>query len=115
MAMTEAEQRVVDGSTWDAFCDALKEAGKIVQSEKAPKDPFNQAEGYRYLSRLLRGGLEGFGRPRRRRASTPTSIGESQIPAPSWRRIPHLRCTPSLNQESGASQRFAQGSARPGP
>ena len=39
---------------------ALKEAGKIVQSEQAPKDAFNQAEGYRYLARLLRGGLESF-------------------------------------------------------
>jgi hypothetical protein len=60
MPMTEAEQRVVDGSAWDAFCDALKEAGQIVRSEQAPQDPFNQAEGYRYLTRLLRGGLEGF-------------------------------------------------------
>ena len=57
MAMTEAEKRVVDGTAWEEFCDSLKAAGKIIQSEKAPKDPFNQAEGYRYLSRLLRGGL----------------------------------------------------------
>ncbi len=60
MAMTESEQRVVDGTAWEEFCDALKEAGKILQSEKAPADPFNQAEGYRYLARLLRGGLESF-------------------------------------------------------
>ncbi len=60
MSMNESEKRVVDGTVWDEFCDALKAAGKIVQSEKAPKDPFNQAEGYRYLARLLRGGLEGF-------------------------------------------------------
>ena len=60
MAMTEAEKRVVDGTAWEEFCDSLKAAGKIIQSEKAPKDPFNQAEGYRYLSRLLRGGLESF-------------------------------------------------------
>lgn len=60
MKLTDAEQRVVDGSIWDEFCDALKEAGKIVQSEGAPQDAFNQAEGYRYLTRLLRGGLESF-------------------------------------------------------
>ncbi len=54
------EKRVLDGTTWDQFCDALKEAGKIVRSDKAPQDAFNQAEGYRYLSRLLRGGLESF-------------------------------------------------------
>ena len=45
--MTETEQRVVDGSVWEEFCDAPKEAGKVIQSDKAPKDPFNQAEGYR--------------------------------------------------------------------
>lgn len=58
--MTESEQKVVDGRVWEEFCDALKEAGKIIQSEKAPQDAFNQAEGYRYLTRLLRGGLESF-------------------------------------------------------
>ncbi|MGI9283102.1 MAG: DUF1214 domain-containing protein [Endozoicomonas sp.] len=58
--MTESEQKVIDGRVWEEFCDALKEAGKIIQSEKAPKDAFNQAEGYRYLTRLLRGGLESF-------------------------------------------------------
>ena len=60
MSMTDEEKRVVAGTTWDQFCDALKEAGKIVRSDKAPQDSFNQAEGYRYLARLLRGGLEGF-------------------------------------------------------
>jgi hypothetical protein len=60
MAMSEAEQRVVDGTLWEEFCDALKDAGNILRSEQAPRDPFNQAEGYRYLARLLRGGLEGF-------------------------------------------------------
>ena len=58
--MNESEQKVIDGRAWEEFCDALKEAGKIIQSDKAPQDPFNQAEGYRYLSRLLRGGLESF-------------------------------------------------------
>lgn len=59
MTLSKAEQQVVDGSAWEAFCNALKDAGKIVQSDQAPKDPLNQAEGYRYLTRLLRGGLEG--------------------------------------------------------
>lgn len=58
--MNKSEQRIVDGAAWAEFCDALKEAGKIVRSEKAPQDPFTQAEGYRYLTRLLRGGLESF-------------------------------------------------------
>lgn len=60
MSMSDAEQRVVDGTSWDQFCDALKEAGQIIRSDKAPKDPMNQAEGYRYLARLLRGGLESY-------------------------------------------------------
>ncbi|MEM8499021.1 MAG: DUF1214 domain-containing protein [Pseudomonadota bacterium] len=55
-----AEQKVLDGSAWDEFCDSLKAAGNIIRSEKAPHDAFNQAEGYRYLTRLLRGGLESF-------------------------------------------------------
>ena len=55
-----AEQKVLDGSVWDEFCDSLKTAGHIIRSEKAPQDAFNQAEGYRYLTRLLRGGLESF-------------------------------------------------------
>ena len=54
MAITEADQKIVDGTVWDEFCDALKEAGQIIQSEQAPQDAFNQAEGYRYLTRLLR-------------------------------------------------------------
>ncbi len=60
MAQSDAEQKVIDGTAWEEFCDALKEAGKIVQSPRAPQDAFNQAEGYRYLTRLLRGGLESF-------------------------------------------------------
>lgn len=60
MTTKNAEQRVLDGSVWDDFCDSLKEAGKVIQSEKAPGDAFNKAEGYRYLARLLRAGLESF-------------------------------------------------------
>jgi hypothetical protein len=55
-----AEQRVMDGSTWSDFCDALKAAGALVDAEKAPQDAFTRAEGYRYLSRMLRAGLESF-------------------------------------------------------
>ena len=55
-----ASQRVVSGQAWDEFCDTLKAAGAALNFPGAPKDPFNQAEGYRYLSRLLRGGLMAF-------------------------------------------------------
>jgi len=60
--MTEhtAEQRVQSGQAWADFCDALKEVGQLVDSPRAPQDVFNRAEGYRYLSRMLRAGLESF-------------------------------------------------------
>lgn len=58
--MTESEERVASGKAWDEFCDSLKEAGQVVQSSAAPDDAFNKAEGYRYLSRMLRAGLESF-------------------------------------------------------
>lgn len=55
-----AEQRVVSGQSWDEFCDTLKAAGASLTFPGAPTDPFNQAEGYRYLTRLARAGLEAF-------------------------------------------------------
>ncbi|MCY3919169.1 MAG: DUF1214 domain-containing protein [Chloroflexi bacterium] len=55
-----AARRVVSGRAWDEFCDTLKAAGAALTFPGAPQDPFNQAEGYRYLSRLARGGLMAF-------------------------------------------------------
>lgn len=55
-----AAQRVVSGRSWEEFCDSLKAAGAAVVFPGAPHDPFNQAEGYRYLSRLTRASLEAF-------------------------------------------------------
>jgi hypothetical protein len=60
---TEADvsaQRIVSGDSWAEFCDTLKAAGASLQFPGTPRDPFNQAEGYRYLSRLTRAGLEAF-------------------------------------------------------
>mmetsp|Transcript_42855 Transcript_42855/g.103630 ORF Transcript_42855/g.103630 Transcript_42855/m.103630 type:complete len:434 (-) Transcript_42855:28-1329(-) len=57
---SEAERRIENGQAWDEFCDTLKAAGATVFAPGAPRDPFNQAEGYRYLSRLTRAGLENF-------------------------------------------------------
>ena len=58
--MSDAEQRVISGQTWSDFCDALKRAGEQIQRPEAPADAFNRAEGYRYLSRLARAGLEWY-------------------------------------------------------
>ncbi|MEH6516177.1 MAG: DUF1214 domain-containing protein [Halioglobus sp.] len=55
-----AEQRVLSGEAWAEFCDGLKQAGDLVFAEKAPTNAFDRAEGYRYLSRMLRAGLESF-------------------------------------------------------
>lgn len=55
-----AERRIVSGQAWEEFCDTLKAAGAAISFPGAPMDSFNQAEGYRYLSRLVRAGLESF-------------------------------------------------------
>jgi len=55
-----SEQRIVSGKSWDEFCDTLKAAGASLSFPGAPRDPFSQAEGYRYLTRLTRAGLEAF-------------------------------------------------------
>ena len=55
-----AARRVVSGESWNDFCDSLKAAGAALSFPGAPRDPFSQAEGYRYLSRLARAGLMAF-------------------------------------------------------
>lgn len=54
----EAEQRIIDGTAWREFCRALEKAGDTILRESTPSDAFNRAEGVRYLTRLLRAGLE---------------------------------------------------------
>ena len=54
------EQRIVSGELWAEYCDALKRAGQLLQRPEAPRDVFNQAEGLRYLSRMVRAGLEAL-------------------------------------------------------
>ena len=54
------ENRIISGKLWEEFCDGLKEAGKVVMREETPDDLFNRAEGFRYLTRLLRAGLEMY-------------------------------------------------------
>jgi hypothetical protein len=53
-------QRIVSGKSWEEFCDQIKLAGTILKHSGTPQDPFNQAEGVRYLTRLTRAGLEAF-------------------------------------------------------
>ena len=55
MANNGLYDKVVSGQAWAEFCDALKAAGELVQ-ERSTCD-LDRVEGYRFLSRLARGGL----------------------------------------------------------
>ncbi len=64
--MDEITQKVVDGTAWREFCDMLRDAGDAILAEGNPTDPLDRVEGFRMLTRLLRGALEGkleYGRP----------------------------------------------------
>jgi hypothetical protein len=47
-----------EGDPWEAFVEELARAGEVIDREVTPPDPITRAEGYRYLSRLIRMGLE---------------------------------------------------------
>lgn len=54
----DAEQRVRSGESWEAFCETLRHAGQQVLRPETPDTALDRAEGFRYLTRLLRIGLE---------------------------------------------------------
>ena len=54
----KAIERVTSGAAWRDFCDRLRDAGEGVL--RGPDDPLTRAEGFRYLCRLVRAGLETF-------------------------------------------------------
>ncbi|MBK7973601.1 MAG: hypothetical protein IPK07_10125 [Deltaproteobacteria bacterium] len=58
MAEDSAAERIRSGATWEQFCDTLKGAGSIITGSSSPDDPFDRAEGFRYLTRILRAALE---------------------------------------------------------
>ena len=55
-----AVERVMSGQVWTDYCRMLEMAGQVILREGSPDDPFDRAEGFRYLSRLARAGLEAF-------------------------------------------------------
>lgn len=52
------EERILSGRVWDEFCDRLKATGALIRADGNPTDLMNQALGYRFLTRVLRAGLE---------------------------------------------------------
>jgi len=60
MKTNDAVTRIMNGASWEEFCDALKRAGDVILRDGSPQDPFDRAEGFRYLSRLTRVALESY-------------------------------------------------------
>jgi hypothetical protein len=52
-----ADRRIMTGEAWEAFCDALKRAGRLVLADGVPASARDRAEGFRYLTRLLAAGI----------------------------------------------------------
>lgn len=55
--MISADEAVLTGRAWSDFCRALEAAGQVVLKQTSPATPLDRAEGFRYLSRLLRNAL----------------------------------------------------------
>lgn len=49
---------VLSGAAWRKFCADLADVGDLILDPTNPSSPVDRAEGYRYLTRLLRMGLE---------------------------------------------------------
>ncbi len=58
MHAMDAEERILSGRVWSEFCDRLKATGALVRADGNPQDVMTQALGYRFLTRILRAGLE---------------------------------------------------------
>lgn len=54
MANDPTEQQVCSGETWNRFCEQLRRSGEQILRAEAPADAQTRAEGFRYLTRLLR-------------------------------------------------------------
>lgn len=58
MTTPTGQAQLLSGETWAAFCETLRRSGEQILRPEAPNDAFTRAEGFRYLSRLLRIALE---------------------------------------------------------
>jgi len=57
MAEQNPAQEVVLSQVWRDFCGQLAEAGSLLDRPSSPRTPIDQAEGLRYLSRMVRTAL----------------------------------------------------------
>ena len=55
--MKNSKNKSINGEVWSEFCDSLKRSGLIILNEKRLSD-LDFYEGWRYLTRLTRLGLE---------------------------------------------------------
>lgn len=55
---TDSNHTLLSGQAWADFCDALKRGGQQILRPEAPADALTRAEGFRYLTRLMRIALE---------------------------------------------------------
>ena len=51
--MGRDEDALVSGEAWRDFCDRLKAAGDAILADGFPDSPFDRAEGFRWLTRLV--------------------------------------------------------------
>lgn len=52
--MGDADDALRSGRAWTDFCRSLEQAGQVILRETAPGTALDTAEGFRYLTRLLR-------------------------------------------------------------
>jgi len=58
MAENNNLEKLRSGELWREFCDALRDSGEQILDATVPGDDLTRAEGFRYLTRLLRLSLE---------------------------------------------------------
>ncbi|MDH5237814.1 MAG: hypothetical protein OEW85_09405, partial [Acidimicrobiia bacterium] len=57
-AEDEIVGKVRSGEAWREFCALLEQAGEVILADRHPDGALDRAEGFRMLTRLLRGALE---------------------------------------------------------
>ncbi len=60
MMNEKAARRLLDFESWDEFCDQLKVAGHLLETFGDEPSDQDRAEWFRYMTRMVRNGLERF-------------------------------------------------------